>query len=100
MKVNLTVVSLAALLIIACLVLKGKGFTGQRPLGRRGQPLSSNPFLERREERIAHQSRVTHQMAKNGLTVNRCKAFCERARNLGCEKIQKTAAFEDRYKNK
>ena len=37
MKVNLTVVSLAALLIIACLVLKGKGFTGQRPLGRRGQ---------------------------------------------------------------
>ena len=36
MKVNLTVVSLAALLIIACLVLKGKGFTGPIP-GRRGQ---------------------------------------------------------------
>lgn len=70
MKVNLTVVSLAALLIIACLVLKGKGFTGPIP-GRRGQ-----------------------------FDSEQVQSICETARRLGCEKIQKTATFENRYKNK
>ena len=37
MKVNITVASLAILLIIACLVLKGEGLASLAKLGRRAQ---------------------------------------------------------------